>query len=62
VAVNPDTTSHTLAVPARARRVEPVGGGALDTVADSHGWRLRLAPIGRTITLPAHSGVVLMNG
>jgi hypothetical protein len=61
VAVNPDDRSHVLGVSGRARRVEPVGGGVVGAGAGTRGWRLRLAPVGRRVVLPAHSGLVLIS-
>jgi hypothetical protein len=59
VAVNPEATPRVLTLASPARRVQPVGGGALDAAADTRGWRLELVPVGRMVTLPAHSGAVL---
>jgi hypothetical protein len=59
VAVNPEATPRVLTLASPARRVQPVGGGALDAAADTRGWRVELVPVGRMVTLPAHSGAVL---
>jgi hypothetical protein len=59
VAVNPDAHPHTLVLPAGLQRVDPVGGGALDAAAGTHGWGLRSVPVGRRVILLAHSGLVL---
>ncbi|HKO27261.1 MAG TPA: putative glycoside hydrolase [Solirubrobacteraceae bacterium] len=61
VAVNPDGRSHVLALPRPARRVEPIGGGAIGAGADTQGWRLRLVRVRRRVVLPAHSGLVLIS-
>ncbi len=61
VAVNPGARARALTLSAAAKRVEPVGGGALDARADTSGWRLRLVPVGRRVVLPAHSGLVLIS-
>jgi hypothetical protein len=61
VAVNPDNRSHVLTVSGPARRVQPIGGGALGPGGAPRGWRLRLVPVGRQVVLPAHSGLVLIS-
>jgi hypothetical protein len=61
VAVNPDDTSHVLVLSHAARRVEPVGGGALGAGAVTRGWRLRLVPVGRRVIVPAHGGLLLIS-
>jgi Hypothetical glycosyl hydrolase family 15 len=61
VAVNPDGRPRVLVLSAPARRVEPIGGGAVGAAADTRGWRLRLVPVGRRVGLPAHSGLVLIS-
>jgi Hypothetical glycosyl hydrolase family 15 len=61
VAVNPDAQPHSLTLSGPAERVQPVGGGALDAAADTRGWGLNLIPVTGTVTLPAHSGLVLMS-
>jgi hypothetical protein len=61
VAVNPDGRPRVLVLSAPARRVEPIGGGALGTAADTRGWRLRLVPVRRRVVLPGHSGLVLIS-
>ncbi|MBV9802512.1 MAG: hypothetical protein JO130_04955 [Solirubrobacterales bacterium] len=50
-----------LVLSGRARRVEPIGGGALDTAADTRGWGLRLVAVDGRVRLPAHSGLVLIS-
>jgi hypothetical protein len=60
VAVNPDGRSHALVLSRAARRVEPIGGGALGAGADTRGWRLRLVPARRRVVVPAHGGLVLI--
>jgi hypothetical protein len=61
VAVNPDGRSHVLSLSPAARRVEPVGGGAIGAGADTRGWRLRLVPVRRRVVVPAHGGLVLIS-
>jgi hypothetical protein len=61
VAVNPDDRSRVLVVGGRARRAQPIGGGALGAGAGTYGWRLRLIPVGRRVVLPPHSGLVLIS-
>jgi hypothetical protein len=61
VAVNPDDRAHTLALTGPFTRVQPVGGGAIGPAADTHGWGLRLVPVRGSVTLPAHSGLVLIS-
>jgi hypothetical protein len=60
-AVNPDDRPRALVLSGPARRVVPVGGGALGPQARTSGWRLRLVPVGRRVVLPAHSGLVLIS-
>jgi Hypothetical glycosyl hydrolase family 15 len=60
VAVNPDDRAHALAVPAGARLVVPVGGGALNDAADTRGWGLGQRPVHGSFTLPAHGGAVFL--
>jgi uncharacterized membrane protein (UPF0136 family) len=62
VAVNPDASSHTLALDAPGRLIEPVGGGGLDAAADTSGWSLREHPISGSLALPAHSGAIVLTG
>jgi Hypothetical glycosyl hydrolase family 15 len=59
VAVNPDGRRRVLVLSAPARRVEPIGGGAVGASADTRGSRLRLVPVRRRVVLPGHSGLVL---
>ncbi|HET6869286.1 MAG TPA: putative glycoside hydrolase [Solirubrobacteraceae bacterium] len=61
VAVNPDDRPHALVLSRAARRVEPIGGGALGAGAGTRGWRLRLVPVRRRVVLPAHSGLLLIS-
>jgi Hypothetical glycosyl hydrolase family 15 len=61
VAVNPDARAHVLHLAGHWRRAQPVGGGALDAAADTRGWRLRLIPVGATVVIPAHAGLVLIS-
>jgi Hypothetical glycosyl hydrolase family 15 len=61
VAVNPDERSHVLTLCGPARRVEPIGGGALGARGAPRGWHLRLVPVRRRAVLPAHSGLVLIS-
>jgi hypothetical protein len=61
VAVNPDDRSHVLRLSSPARRVQPIGGGAIGPGGAPRGWRLRLVPVGRRVVLPAHSGLVLIS-
>jgi putative glycosyl hydrolase-like family 15 (GHL15) protein len=61
VAVNPDGGPRVLVLSAPARRMEPIGGGAVGAAADTRGWHLRLVPVGRRVVLPAHSGLVLIS-
>jgi Hypothetical glycosyl hydrolase family 15 len=61
VAVNPDGRSHALIVPAGTRRVVPVGGGAVAASASTRGWGLRLVAARGRVSLPAHSGLVLIS-
>ncbi len=61
VAVNPGGRPGVLVLARAARRVEPVGGGALGAAADTRGWRLRLLPVHRRVVIPAHSGLLLIS-
>jgi Hypothetical glycosyl hydrolase family 15 len=61
VAVNPGTTPEQLTFPQPVELVQPVGGGALNASADTSGWGLRTEPVSR-VGVPAHGGVVWLNG
>jgi hypothetical protein len=61
VAVNPDTRAHRLTLAAPAKLVRPIGGGALSANADTRGWGLQLLPVGHTVDVPPHGGVVLLS-
>jgi Hypothetical glycosyl hydrolase family 15 len=61
VAVNPDDRPHALVLAHSARRVQPIGGGALGPGADTRGWRLRLVPVRRRVVIPARSGLLLIS-
>jgi putative glycosyl hydrolase-like family 15 (GHL15) protein len=61
VAVNPEDRPGVLVLSRPARRVEPIGGGALGPGADTRGWRLRLVPVRRRVVLPPHSGLLLIS-
>jgi hypothetical protein len=61
VAVNPDTSTHALALPRPMRLVIPVGGGALDAAASTRGWALRLRRVSGSFTVPPHAGAILLS-
>lgn len=61
VAVNPDAQAHVLHLAGRWRRLSPVGGGTLDGAADTRGWGLRTIPVGGSVVIPAHGGLVLIS-
>jgi Hypothetical glycosyl hydrolase family 15 len=58
--VNPDDAAHAYALDGTARLVEPHGGGTLGTDADVSGMGLSTRPVSGTLTLPAHSGAILL--
>ncbi len=56
VAVNPGPSAASLTLAAPMKLVRPVGGGTLNAAAETRGWGLRLREVGRSVSLPAHSG------
>lgn len=60
VAVNPTGVARTLTVHGSAELVRPVGGGVLDSRADTSGWGLHKTPVSGSVQVPAHGADVLL--
>src|SRR5205807_8680836 len=58
VVINPGSRYLRLGLDVPMRLVRPVGGGALDSAADTRGWGLRLQPVTGAVTIPGHGGTV----
>ena len=57
VVVNPGTEARTIQFGGPVDVLHPVGGGALDDSANTHGWGLRLQRV-TSFEVPAHGGVI----
>jgi hypothetical protein len=61
VAVNPSGGALTIAVPAGAQLIRPVGGGALSAAASTRGWGLHRVRVSGHVPVPAHGAVIMLD-